>query len=402
MSLPSCVILNYTPKQELFNRIHKFQKLLIKNCINGALIVQKADLFYFSGTCQNAHLFIPDEGEPLLMVKKSFERAQAESGINNIIPVQSLEEIPKNIFSQFKRLDKIGIEMDVLPANLYLKYKSAFQPSELVDVSMIIREIRSIKSTYELDKLKKAANLNFAMFSKVSSILKEGIREIDLAAQLEAVYRVGGHQGAIRMRAFNQEVYYGHILSGWNSAYPSFFGGPTGGTGVSPAYPQSAGFKTINKNEPIKVDYVGVCDGYMVDQARIFCIGNLPEKLIKAHEIAIKIKNHIIKETRPGMNGKDLYNMAYNIAVDSGNKDYFMGYTEDKINFIAHGIGVELDELPLITQSTDVTLKPGMVFAVEPSFIFPNEGAVGVEDTMVLTATGFEQITYFDDPITYS
>lgn len=391
---------NFTPQQELFDRVKKFQKLLVNNDLNGALIVQKADLFYFSGTCQNAHLFIPAEGDPVLMVRKSLRRAQVESNLENIVPVRGTDEILKNIFNRFKGYGKIGLEMDVLPANLFLKYKSSLHPLEVVDISRLIREIRAIKSQYEIHRLKESAVLNFTMFSQVLNVLKEGMTEIELAGTLESIYRSRGHQGAIRMRGFNQELFYGHLMSGWNLSYPSFFDGPTGGTGVNPSYPQSAGFKEISKNEPIMIDYVGVCNGYMVDQARMFCIGSLQQKLVGAYETALKIKSQIINEARPGVNGKDLYDIAYNIAVDSGYQDYFMGY-EDRISFIGHGIGIELDELPVIAKNFNMVLKPGMVFALEPKFIFPEEGAVGIEDTLVLTETGLEQVTYFDESIQF-
>lgn len=391
---------NFTPRQELYDRVKKFQNLLVNNNINGALIVQKADLFYFSGTCQNANLFIPAEGEPILMVRKSLRRSQVESNLENIVPVRGMDEILKNIFSQFKGYSRIGLEMDVLPANLFLKYKNSLNSLEVVDVSKLIRETRAIKSPYEIDRLKESANLNFIMFSQVLNVLREGMTEVELAGTLESIYRSRGHQGAIRMRGFNQEIFYGHLMSGWNLSYPSFFDGPTGGTGVNPSYPQSAGFKRISKNEPIMIDYVGVCNGYMVDQARIFSIGKLQQKLVGAYETALKIKAKIINEARPGTNGKDLYEIACNIATDSGYQDYFMGY-EDRISFIGHGIGIELDEFPVIAKNFNMLLKPGMVFALEPKFVFPEEGAIGIEDTFVLTNTGLEQITFFDESIQF-
>lgn len=390
--------LHYTPRRELHGRIKSFQGHLLNNNVDGALIIQKADLFYFSGTCQNAHLFIPAQGEPTLMVRKSLRRAQEESALDNIIGLHGFDEVFKNINTLLKGQGKIGLEMDVLPANLFLKYKSSLSPLETVDVSKFIRETRMIKSPYEIERLKESAKLNFAMFSEVPNILREGMTEVELAGRLESVFRERGHQGAIRMRGFNQELFYGHLMSGWNLSYPSFFDGPTGGTGLNPSYPQSAGFKKIGKNEPIMVDYVGVYNGYMVDQARIFSIGPLPDKLVEAYQAALKIKVQIVKETLPGMNGKELYEIAHNIAVASGYQEYFMGY-EDRISFIGHGIGIELDELPVIARNLAVILKPGMVFALEPKFIFPNEGAVGVEDTFVVTESGLEQITSFDEAI---
>ncbi|WP_449240515.1 M24 family metallopeptidase [Desulfoscipio gibsoniae] len=392
--------MQYIPREELYHRIKRFQELLLNNDVDGALIIQKADLFYFSGTCQNAHLFIPAQGEPVLMVRKSLKRAREESALDNINDLRGLDELFKTIAARLNGRGKVGLEMDVLPANLFLKYKKHLFPLEVVDISKFIRETRIIKSPYEIDRLKDSAKLNFEMFSGVSDILREGMTEVELAGKLESLYREKGHQGAIRMRGFNQEIFYGHLMSGWNLSYPSFFDGPTGGTGLNPSYPQSAGFKKIGGNEPIMVDYVGVYNGYMVDQARIFCIGELSGKLVGAYEAALKIKAQIVKNALPGANGKDLYEIAGNIAAESGYRQYFMGF-EDRVSFIGHGVGIELDELPVIAKNFNIILQPGMVFALEPKFIFPDEGAVGIEDTFVVTESGLEQITYFDEAIQY-
>ncbi|MTI84463.1 MAG: aminopeptidase P family protein [Firmicutes bacterium] len=396
MNLPNIEI-RYTPKEELTSRISRFQQSLLEKDIDGALILQKADLFYFSGTCQNAHLFIPAHGEPVLIVRKSLKRAKEESALDNII-TQHPKDMFKNIINLVGSKGRIGLEMDVLPAKLFLKYQSALSPLEVVDASNIIRKARMIKSLYEIDRLRETARLNNLMFSEISNVLKEGITEVELASKLESVYRINGHQGAIRMRGFNQELFYGHLMSGWNLSYPSFFDGPTGGTGLNPSYPQSAGFKVIGRNEPVMVDYVGNLNGYMVDQARIFCIGSLPDKLVKAYDVALQIRDKVAEAAKPGVNGKDLFETAYNIAAKNGFQDHFMGY-EDRISFIAHGIGIELDELPVLAKNFDMVLQSGMVFAMEPKFIFPEEGAVGIEDTFVVTDEGLEQISYFDDSI---
>ncbi|MBT8339362.1 MAG: aminopeptidase P family protein [Desulfatitalea sp.] len=388
----------HTPREELYKRIEKLKTELNQNNIHGALIIQKADLFYFSGTCQNAHLFVPSEGEPVLFVKKSLERAQKESKIDSIEAMKNLKEMAEKIISMAGEKRNIGFELDVLPTNNYLYYKKLFPTHEIKDISLIIRKTRMIKSPYEIDRIKQAAELNYKMFSSIPHLLKEGITEVAFASRLEAIYRENGHQGAIRMRGFNQEIHYGHLMSGWNLSYPSFFDGPTGGSGLHPSFPQSAGFKKIKRNEPVMVDYVGVYQGYMVDQARIFSIGPLSEKLIRAHEAAIEIKNTIIENTRPGINGKDLYDLASNIAEKAGLSDHFMGY-QNKISFIGHGVGIELDEFPIIAKNYDFVLEQGMVIALEPKFLFGDEGAVGIEDTLVVTDNCLDPITYFDNEI---
>jgi len=389
---------NYTPRSELYGRIARFQECLRSAGIGGALIMQNADLFYFSGTCQDAHLLIPAQGEPLLLVRKSFERALEESALDKIVPVRNLEDIKRGVAGNLNNSGRIGLELDVLPANLFFRYKRMLEPLEVVDASELIRKTRMIKTPYEIERLKESARLSADMFCEVPNLFSEGMTEIEFAGRIDLFLRERGHQGKMRVRAFNQEAFMGHLLTGWNSACPSSFNGPTGGTGLNPSFPQSASSKKIGRNEPILVDYATIVNGYIVDQTRIFSIGSLSGKLVEAHNIALEIKRRVVKEARPGVNGKDIYDLAIGIAGNAGLAGHFMGYG-NSVNFIAHGIGLELDELPIIAKNFHITFRPGMVLALEPKFIFPGEGTVGVEDTFVMNENGLEQITLGDDSI---
>lgn len=392
--------MNYTPESELKTRIAKIQEKMVAKQIDGILIIQRADLFYFSGTGQNAHLLIPSSGDPVLLVKKNIDRAVEESGLSHIEALASIKALPDKVRSIFGHPTMIGMELDVIPANFYFNYQKMFPKIEIVDASLLIREVRMIKSDFEMENLKRTARMNDRMFGKVSDFLKIGISEVEFAGHLEAYYRSQGHQGAIRMRGFNQELFYGHLMSGTNLARPSFFDGPTGGSGVNPSYPQSAGYKIIAENEPIMVDYVGVLDGYIIDQARIFVFNSLSDKLVRAYEAALRIKSYVIENAKPGVICSELYDRANDIAKDNGFEDYFMGYGE-KIKFVGHGVGLELDEFPVIAKGFNMLLEKGMVFALEPKFVFPDEGAVGIEDTFYVTDTGLEPLTTYSDAIQY-
>ncbi len=176
-----------TPKSELDQRCAKLQELLKLHGIDGAVIVQNADLFYFSGTIQRSHLFIPAEGRPVLLVKKTFERAAEESGLGNIICLESLKEIPATIQSYSSRpLKTLGFELDILPAAQYLRYQKLFEPAKIVDASQLIRTVRMVKSPYEIQILREAADLHGEVFNMVKETLREGITELELAGLIEA------------------------------------------------------------------------------------------------------------------------------------------------------------------------------------------------------------------------
>jgi Xaa-Pro aminopeptidase len=389
-----------TPKSEVDERIVKLQKKLCENNIDATLILQKADLFYFSGTIQDAHLYVPAEKDPILMVYKDRKRARAESFIKNMVPINNIGQICSLLHDYGCSLPHVlGMELDVLPVNLYFNYQSLFEHAKIIDVSHHLRLIRAVKSAYEIDLIQKAANLSDQVAGSVTEFLNEGITEIELAGKIEARGRKLGHQGVIRMRLWGTELFYGHLMAGPGAAVPSYLSSPTGGMGVSPAIAQGAGLRPIKRGEPVLVDYVFVLNGYMSDHARIFSLGNLPDDLIQAHEAMLKVQAFIKKEAKPKVKAGKLYDMALALTKELGYEEYFMGVGDPRIRFVGHGIGLELDEYPFLAKGQELRLEEGMTIALEPKLIFPGKGVVGIENTHVVTDNGLKQLTHFDDKI---
>jgi Xaa-Pro dipeptidase len=387
------------PREEIGRRIITFQDKMCQAGIDGSLIVQRADLFYLSGTAQDAHLFVPGSGEPVLLVRKSFERALEDSPLADIFPMDSLAELKKRVDESCGSTPrKLGMELDVLPVNNYFMYRELFPKAEICDCSRLVRETRMIKSDYEINLMRLAAEQNHRMFSTVPSVLKEGMTEMEFAGLLEAFYRKNGHQGHVRIRSFNNEVFYGHVMSGVNLAVPSCSVGPTGGTGPNASMPQGAGTKKIGRHEPIQIDFVGIVDGYMVDQARTFFLGKPPQVFLDVHAAALDIQQAIAQAGVPGKSAEKLYIIAMDMASKAGLTEGFMGYPKP-VPFVGHGIGLELDELPLIGRKSPHVLQPGMVVALEPKFILPDKGLAGIENSFLVTDNGFEKLTVFDDNI---
>lgn len=382
-----------TPIAEIERRIREFQNKLKENEVNVAIIAQNVDIYYFTGSCQKGYLVIPSQGEPLYLVSKSFKRALKESPLPNIWHLPSFRALPQMLQEIVPELKRIGLELDVLPAFLYLRFQKMFSPAEIVDISAAIKELRLIKSPYEMEIIRRGAEISRQMFRAVPRFLKEGKREVEFAAELECFLRKLGHQGAIRLRQFNQEVFYGHIMSGENLTYASFFDSPTGGAGLSPAYPQGAGWKRIRRDETVIVDYVTAYHGYCVDCTRLFSLGNIPPLLEEAHQAALTIQEEIIKTAGPGTFCSEIYRQACRMAEDFGFKDYFMGHGADQATFVGHGVGLELDELPVLADRQDYPLQAGMVFALEPKMVIPGVGVAGVENTILVTDQGLEKIT---------
>ncbi len=219
---------------EIEARIANLQKVLQAKGIAAALIVQKTDLFYFSATSQQGYLYIPDQGDPLLMVFKDFDRARQESPLVSVISLSSPRKIPEIIAEYgFSQPTSLGLELDVVPANLYFQYQKIFEKAEIIDVSTDIRLIRAIKSDYEIGCIEKAARGSDQVSGKVTELLQPGKTELELAGELESYARSLGHQGIVRMRLWGAEMFYGHLLSGADGAVPSYLASPTGGKGPS-------------------------------------------------------------------------------------------------------------------------------------------------------------------------
>lgn len=391
----------YTPQSEIETRIKKLQESLDQAGCDGAIIVHHTNLFYFSGTSQSGHLFIPKTGEPILMVKKSYDRAKQESPLPNIASVTSLKKIPEFLQrAGYGNLKVLGFELDIIPYNTVQMYKEIFDRSEVMDVSGIIKPIRIVKSTWEIDLLKHACAVVDQVFGDVPGMLREGMTEIELASLFEAGMRRRGYGGICQMRAFNQEFFLGNIVSGGSGAVPTYFDGPIGGWGLTPANnPHGAGWKKILRNEIIYIDYTCVVNGYTADEARMFVMGELSENLVKAHKGAIAIQEALLNMAKPSVECQTLYDRSLQMAAEMGYEDNFMGMGNDRVRFVGHGVGLELDEAPIFARGVRTQLQPGMTFAFEPKFVFP-EGAIGTENTFVMKEEGVETLTKAVESIT--
>ncbi len=389
-----------TPQSEINQRLDKLKGRLAETNIGAALIVQRADLFYFSGTIQEAHLYVPVDDDPILMVFKSLERAMVESSLSRIVPLESPRALPQILKQNNYVLPRaIGLELDVLPANLYFNYQRLLENREIVDVSRLIRMVRAIKSPHEIDIMRRAAAFSDQVAAQVPGLLREGMTELELAGLVEAEARKRGHQGLVRMRLWGSEMFYGHLMAGPSAAVPSFLSSPTGGIGASPAIAQGPGFRPIQRHEPVLVDYVFALNGYYSDHARIFSLGEPPRDLLAAHAAMVELQALIKQEARPGVPCGAIYDLALERVQQMGYAKYFMGIGPERIRFVGHGIGVELDEYPFLAAGQKLKLRAGMTLALEPKLIFPEKGVVGIENTHVVTDQGLHQLGHFQNEI---
>ncbi len=374
-------------------RIARLQGKLQQQELDGALFIYPIDIYYFTGTRQNATLWIPTQGAPTLLVRKSYVRAKQEACLNDIRPFPR----SKDFAPLFAGQQKIGMTFDVTPVQQYNYYGKLLPGRDFVDISSLNRSLRSVKSSWELEQLRRAGAQLSQVFASVPEFLQVGMREVDLAAEFESRLRKIGGEGYIRMRAFNQELFQGLVVSGDSGG--GFFDGAVTGQGMSGASPHGASRRLIEKDQPVLLDYVGVFEGYCIDMTRMFVCGQLSAEMQKAFGVACGIQTAIVERLKPGVLCSELFDLALSLAKDAGLGDYFMGLPGENAKFVGHGVGLELDEMPVLAQGFDMPLIAGQAIAIEPKFAFPDLGPIGIENTFAVTADGGEKLTPIADDL---
>ncbi|HNX40215.1 MAG TPA: Xaa-Pro peptidase family protein [Methanothrix sp.] len=388
-----------TPRSEIERRIKALQSRMngtedgsgrgSGGAMDGALLFHAVDICYFCGTAQDGLVYIPRDGEPVVMMKRSLERARQESPLD-VLPLKNMRNLKSDL--GIPGGAAVGLEMDVLPCSFYFKVNKALENARFVDVAERIKHIRSVKSEFELGLVSEAARILEAGFGSVPDYLEEGMKEVDLICRIESVMRSLGHQGSLRFRRFNSIVPLGHVMAGAEAAYPSFLASPSGGRGTSLMFPQGAGFARVKRNEPVFVDCVGIYNGYIADATRIFSIGRLEPDLQDAYEAARQIEETVASRMVSGRTGRELFNLSEAEGARLGYGESLGGSNGNKCGFVGHGVGLELDEYPVIGP-LDHTLQSSMTIALEPKIFYPDKGVVGIEDTFLTTPGGAVSLT---------
>ncbi|MDR2018601.1 MAG: Xaa-Pro peptidase family protein [Syntrophobacterales bacterium] len=385
----------YAPQEEIYNRIEKLKVLMEKASLDGAFFHYKIDYFYLSGTMQDSLLFVPLKGEPILFVKREMSRAGRESPLSEMVPMRSV----RDVISHIKPMKRVGLQLDVIPYNDVVKFRDVTGDANLTNVSPLVKELRKIKSPFEVRLMERAADIQKKVYGIVPHVLKEGMSEIEVGGILEAHAKKLGHEGLLRVRSYNYEAYTWHILSGRTGTIVSQSDSPMGGLGLSPAFPVGASMKKIRKGEPILIDF-GICyHGYQVDQTRMYAIGSMPDLFVKAYEACREIHYRVLDKALTGATSKDLFEESERLAVEMGFGDAYLGYKPHKVRFLGHGIGIELAEFPFISATHDYPIVEGMTFAIEPKMVFPKKGACGIENTVLMEKDGYRILTDMDEKI---
>jgi len=377
-------------KIEIEQRKDRFYSLMNEKCPDWdiAVFFDRVNQYYFTGTMQNSVLIFLKSGEGHYFVKKSYKRAMIESKFNNIHEMTSFRDIP-SIIGEHKYKNGY-VEMGKLPMGLYNMINKYLDIENVKSVDGKIAYQRSIKSAYELEIMSEAGRKHNKFLREiVPCLLKEGMSELEFAALYGHEMIKNGHQGMLNYNMFQPNTASGDIAFGENSVYPTAFDGPGGTKGLYPVQSKLGNAdRKLKQGDMVFADWDFAYHGYHSDITQIYIYkGSVSDEMLKAHNECIKIKDMASKMLKPGVLPCDIYNKAMT-TLNEKYKDNFMGANNENVKFLGHGLGLCVDEMPVIAPRYDIPLEENMVIAIEPKISFEGTGLVGVEDTYIVTKDG--------------
>lgn len=380
---------------ELKLRRDKIRALMVQQGIDAALITCNVNLIYTYGRVVSGYLYLPLNAPARLFIKRPND-IEGE----HIHPIRKPEQITELLKECGLPLPaKLMLEGDELFFTEYNRLAACFPETEVVPCgTALIRQARSVKTPIEIEMFRRSGAAHTKAYEQIPSVYQPGMTDRQLSIEIERLMRLEGCLGIFRVFGQSMEIFMGSLLAGDNAAVPSPYDFALGGKGLDPSLPGGVSGTLLQAGQCFMVDMGGNFYGYMGDMSRVFSIGRLPEQAYTAHQTCIEIQEEITAMAKPGTVCEDMYNKAIEIVTKTGFADYFMG-VDQKAKFIGHGIGLEINEMPVLAPRMKQELEPGMVFALEPKIVLPGIGPVGIENSWAVTTDGLEKLTLCKEEI---
>lgn len=379
---------------ELKKRRDQIRLLMAQQNIDAALIACNVNLLYTAGRIISGYLYLPLNAPARIFVK----RPNNFTG-EHIHSIRKPEQITDILKEEGIPLPQtLMLEGDELPYTDYTRLSAIFPEAKIVNGTPIIRKARSIKTELEIELFRRSGVVHTAAYEQIPGIYREGMTDLEFSIEIERLMRQAGALGTFRIFGQSMEIFMGSLLAGENGAAPSPYEFALGGEGLDPSLPVSVNGTLIKEGQSVMVDYGGNFYGYISDMSRVFSVGKLPDAAYAAHDTCLEIQEKVVSMARPGAICEELYDAAIAIVTRNGFADYFMGVGQ-KARFIGHGIGLEINEFPVLAPRNKQELEQGMVFALEPKIVLPGIGPVGIENSWVVTGDGVEKLTLCEEKI---
>ena len=384
-------------QQELQNRKDRLFAVMNKRHPDWdtAVIISKINQYYFTGTMQDGVLLFKKDGTVCYFVRRSYERALDESPLKEdgvICPMESYRDAAAVIGAE---LGNVYTESEVMTIAVEERLSRHFRFSRKGSLDKTIFSVRAVKSDYELAMTEEAGRRhNKLLLETVPSLLTEGISEASLAGAIYAEMMKVGHQGLNRFYMFQTEMGLGQVAFGESSLYPTSFDGPGGSYGMNAAVPVIGSYeRRLKKGDLVFIDIGFGFNGYESDKTQVFMFGSEPNEALKeAHRLCMRIQRDTAARLKTGAIPSEIYRSVMESLTDK-EKENLGGFGSRRVKFLGHGIGLQVDEYPVIAEGFNEPLKTNMLFAVEPKKGIAGVGMVGVEDTFVVTPEGGRCVT---------
>lgn len=370
------------------------QNYLIEKGFDACLLSVDVNIFYISGLIYSGYFYLPANGNPLFFVK----RPNGLEG-EDVYSIRKPEQI-MDILADLglEKPKSLMLEADELTYNDYMRLLAVFAPEMTGNATTMMRELRRIKTPWEIEQFRISGRKHTQTYAEIPQCYKPGMTDLDFQFEIERLMRQNGSIGIFRTFGANMDIFMGSILAGENAEAPSPFDFALGGAGVDESCPIGANGTLLKDGTAVMVDMAGNYTAYITDMTRVFAVGKLPELAYKAHQVSLEIQHEVERKALPGFPAAEVYNLAETIVNKEGLSAYFMG-TKQQAKFVGHGIGLQINELPVFTPRSNDKLQEGMVFALEPKFVIPGVGAVGIENSFLVISNGLEKLTCAEENI---
>lgn len=359
-----------------------------------AALFGRVNQYYFTGTMQDGLLLVPRAAPAVFWVRRSFERAREESLFSDIRPMQSYRDAAGAMSPRPTRR-VIHLETELVSLAQAQRFRKHFPSAEMASLDATVAWVRAVKRPYELAIMERCGEIHRRILEVVvPRLLREGINEADFACDLYALMVREGHQGIVRFGMLNVDVAVAQLGFGENSIYPTSFDGPGGCKGICPAAPVlGSRDRRLRRGDLVFVDIGCGLEGYQTDKTMTYMFGRaLPDEVIAVHRRCVAVQDQLASLLKPGAIPSEIHASVMG-GLDPEFLQNFMGFGSRRANFLGHGVGLQIDEPPVLAPGFDEPLVAGMTLALEPKKGIADVGMVGIENTFVVTPEGGRNIT---------
>lgn len=374
-------------------KISSFQKEMKKEGIDGVICFKPQNTFLFSSFTPILYshpvvIIIPSVGDVTLLVHAlRLPHAMDEAAINDIQVYSfwgEVKGISEDVYSAIGIIAKekgligkrIGYEGDFLPIYQYEKINELLNPTQLVDIQSMIKKFSMKKNDYECNLMRMSSWLT--MMGMRATI--EEIRKSE--AQSSMAGEIAMREAWIKELGDYEVSGFGNVEGGIPTALWCY-----ANSGYRVAYGCECPNNRIPKDGEVSLPIIwAAVNGYHAEMERTIIIGNLDQEHQLAFEAMLEARENIFKVLKPGITVGEVYSAAINSYVKYGLEKYAPGR-------VGHGLGLSIHDAPSMDKGSDIILEEGMIFTVEPSFNFNNWGSIRHSDTVLITETGYENLT---------